>query len=204
MKPSTNYERNVFINCPFDKQYAVLFNAIVFTIHSLGLKPRCTKLVTGAENRLRKIIQLIHDSKYGIHDISRVELDEENNLPRFNMPFELGIDLACKEFAPERIDKELIILDSEQYRLFKCLSDIGGFDPRAHNNDREEIIQIVSDWLRENLKNPELPNAKQIYQDYKDFLKYYKIIRRGLPKNPAFVDFSFIIADWLNKLREKQ
>jgi len=32
---SNNYEENVFINCPFDDEYKILFNAIVFAIHDL-------------------------------------------------------------------------------------------------------------------------------------------------------------------------
>ncbi|MEA2238824.1 MAG: hypothetical protein QOC81_3548 [Thermoanaerobaculia bacterium] len=30
------YERNVFINCPFDDDYAPLFEAIVFAINDAG------------------------------------------------------------------------------------------------------------------------------------------------------------------------
>lgn len=123
------YKENVFINCPFDKEYDPLFQAIVFTIHSVGLRPRCTKDITGSKNRLKKIIELIGDARYGIHDISRIELDPKNNLPRLNMPFELGLDIGCKELGGDYVDKELLVLDSELYRYLKCISDIAGHDP---------------------------------------------------------------------------
>jgi hypothetical protein len=44
---------------------------------------------------LSKIEKLIEVSKYGIHDISRTELNA-HNFPRFNMPFELGIFFGAK------------------------------------------------------------------------------------------------------------
>ena len=41
---------------------------------------------------------LISASPRSIHDLSRVELGE-NELPRFNMPFELGMALGAKRFG---------------------------------------------------------------------------------------------------------
>lgn len=38
---STEYDLNVFINCPFDKDYAPLFDAILFAIYKCGFRPRC-------------------------------------------------------------------------------------------------------------------------------------------------------------------
>jgi hypothetical protein len=39
-KPTSSYEDNVFINCPFDKQYKPVFSAIVFAIHDAGFIAR--------------------------------------------------------------------------------------------------------------------------------------------------------------------
>ena len=36
------FERNVFVNCPFDPQYLPLLRPLLFTIIYLGLKPRLT------------------------------------------------------------------------------------------------------------------------------------------------------------------
>lgn len=100
MAVSPTYYQNVFINCPFDKQYEPLFQAITFTVYFCGFLPKCALSEDdGSQLRLKKILLLIEDCKYGIHDISRTELDEVNNLPRFNMPFEMGLFFACKEFG---------------------------------------------------------------------------------------------------------
>ena len=91
---------NVFINCPFDTDYKALFYAIVFTVHDCGFVARCA-LEEGDASQVRidKIYSIIAECRYGIHDISRTELDENFGLPRFNMPLELGIFLGAKKFG---------------------------------------------------------------------------------------------------------
>ena len=69
--PKGKYEYNVFINCPFDLDYLHLRNAIVFAIYDCGFIPRCALEVDNGGNvRVEKIIQIIRESKLGIHDIS--------------------------------------------------------------------------------------------------------------------------------------
>src|SRR5690349_7037133 len=89
----------VFINCPFDDDYTPLLKAIIFSVNRCGFLP-VTALSedNGLENRLLKIQSCIKACRYGIHDISRTELNE-NGLPRFNMPFELGIFFGAKYFG---------------------------------------------------------------------------------------------------------
>jgi hypothetical protein len=95
-----DFDRNVFINCPFDPVFAPMFEAIVFCIHALGFQARCAlERLDSSQVRIQKIIQLIRMSRYSIHDLSRTELDDIHGLPRFNMPLELGIDLGCKHSA---------------------------------------------------------------------------------------------------------
>jgi hypothetical protein len=109
------YDRNVFINCPFDSEYTPLFEAIVFAVNDAGFRPTCAReRLDSSQVRLQKIFELISSSRYSIHDLSRTGLDETSSLPRFNMPLELGIDLGCKAFSGDCSDKSLLIFDSEQ------------------------------------------------------------------------------------------
>ena len=86
----SNYEDNVFINCPFDEEYRPMFRAMVFVIHDAGFIARCAlEAENSAQARLDKILNIIDECKYGIHDLSRTELSHNSGLPRFNMPFEL-------------------------------------------------------------------------------------------------------------------
>ncbi len=117
MIPS-HYSDNVFINCPFDEDYKPFLDAIVFTVYDCGFIVRCALEEDDASQvRIDKIYSIIEDCKYGIHDISRTELDRTSNLPRFNMPFELGVFLGTKKFgSEEQKRKKCLILDKEQYR----------------------------------------------------------------------------------------
>ncbi len=148
-----NYDRNVFINCPFDDQYQPLFYAIVFAVNDMGFRSRCAKDESNAgKGRIEKIQDLIAQCKYSIHDISRVDLDPINNLPRFNMPLELGLDLGCKQYGrPYHQEKVILVMDTEQYRYQKYISDLAGRDPVAHHNDDEQVINEVRNWLRREL-----------------------------------------------------
>ena len=125
---SIHYNDNVFINCPFDAKYKSLFDAMVFAIHDCGFIPRCALEEEDASQvRIDKIYSIIADCRYGIHDISRTELDKGSGLPRFNMPLELGVFLGAKKFGIEEQErKKCLILDAEPYRYQQFISDIAG------------------------------------------------------------------------------
>nr|MCU0882759.1 hypothetical protein [Hyphomonadaceae bacterium] len=87
------FERSVFINCPFDEAYAPLLGAMAFCVTELGYFPRfAPENANNAANRLERIIDLIRTSRFGIHDLSRSRALKKGEYARFNMPFELGVD----------------------------------------------------------------------------------------------------------------
>ena len=90
-----SYEDSVFINCPFDSEYRAIFYALVFAVYDCGYVARCALEVDDSGLvRIQKIQQMISDCRFGVHDISRVESDPQTQLPRFNMPLELGLFLG--------------------------------------------------------------------------------------------------------------
>jgi hypothetical protein len=195
------YEQNVFINCPFDDDYAPLFEAIVFTINDAGFRSKCAReRLDSSQVRLQKIVELISSSRYSIHDLSRTTLDVANALPRFNMPLELGIDLGCKAFNPDCADKSFLIFDSEQYRFQKFVSDISGQDIHQHGNSAETAVTRVRDWLRTESGRTDLPGGAAIYGRYERFRADLPAICSELKLDLAqltFADFSYTIARWL-------
>jgi hypothetical protein len=203
---SVDFERNVFINCPFDEPYGPLFNAIVFTVHDVGFRPRCALEVSNAgQSRLNKILGIISDCKYSIHDLSRTELDATSGLPRFNMPLELGLDLGCKRFG-NSLQKEKVglILDIESYRYQKFMSDISGQDIYAHGGDDKKVVEIVRNWLRLELdpRIIKIPGGAKIYQRYLEFQSALPILCERLnwdSKQLPFVDISYAIASWISE-----
>jgi len=204
--PHDEYERNVFINCPFDDDYAPLFEAIVFAINDAGFRPKCAReRLDSSQVRLHKIVELISASRYSIHDLSRTALDERTSLPRFNMPLELGIDLGCKAFNPDCADKSFLIFDSEQYRFQKYVSDISGQDLHQHANSPKAAVTHVRDWLRTETDRDDIPGGAAIYDRYEKFRAELPAICLELEldlAHLAFADFSYTIARWLRRTPE--
>ncbi|CAN7633997.1 hypothetical protein [Mesorhizobium sp. LjRoot246] len=126
--------RDVFINCPFDVAFAPSFHALVFGVLACGFRARCAReMDDGAETRIDKLYRIVEESRYGVHDLSRTELDPINNLPRFNMPLELGLFLGAKRYGDdEQKKKRCLILDVAQYRYQQFISDLAGMDITAH------------------------------------------------------------------------
>jgi hypothetical protein len=197
------YSENVFINCPFDRDYSALFDAIVFTVTDCGFRPLCAReRMNSAQIRLDKIVDLIRDSRYSIHDLSRTEIDEKYSLPRFNMPLELGIALGCAKFGSGRQrTKSVLILDRRQYRYQKFVSDIAGQDIKEHNNKPRSIIEAVRNFLRTESTLTDIPGSEYIGARYRKFKRDLPEIATVAHLNPAkltYVDYCETITRWLD------
>lgn len=133
-------DRDVFLNVPFDKKYEPIFLALIGGLVALGRKPRCVlEIPDSGTGRLTRILKLIASCRTSIHDLSRVTGSGNARLPRFNMPFELG--LACCLSALERHD--FFLFEARSYRLQKTLSDVNGIDPQIHEGKQEGAITCL-------------------------------------------------------------
>jgi hypothetical protein len=122
----------VFLNIPYDKKFARLYVAYIVGLVHLGLKPKVTLGIPGGERRLDRIVELIQSCRYSIHDLSRVELSKAApRIPRFNMPFELGLTVAWAKLYPNQ--HTWFVCETERYRVDRSLSDLGGTDPNIHD-----------------------------------------------------------------------
>ena len=159
--PRGAYDRNVFINCPFDGDFQPLRDAIVFAVMNCGFLPRCAlERVDSGEVRIEKICRIISECRFGIHDISRTELSADSRLPRFNMPFELGLYLGAARFGEIKQRKKCsLIFDTEPYRYQKFLSDIAGQDISAHHGNPAQAISQIRDWLATSSRRSDLPGG---------------------------------------------
>ncbi len=166
-----SYDNSVFVNCPFDDGYKELLYAIVYTIYKCGFSPRSALEEDNAlVNRLAKIEDIIEQCKFGIHDLSRTETNKQN-LPRFNMPFELGIFFGARRFGGEvQKSKVALILERERYLYQQYISDLNGIDTKAHHNQPEKAIKIVRDWLQ-SASNSKIDGHVKIITEYKNFIE---------------------------------
>ncbi|PHY17657.1 hypothetical protein CSW59_18240 [Caulobacter sp. BP25] len=191
----------MFINCPFDSAYSPTFRALIFVIYACGFRPRSAmELDDGGQTRIDKLYGLIGECRYGIHDLSRTELDTANQLPRFNMPLELGIFLGAKRFGgKDQSAKRLLILDVERYRYQRFISDLAGMDIHGHDGDATVALRTTRDWLA-NVSRRQLPSADRVARLFQSFMADLPALAADLefdPKNIPYVDFERMIVGWL-------
>lgn len=176
----------------------------MFAICDCGFEARCALEDDDASRiRVDKICDLISESKYGIHDISRVTLDHAHRLPRFNMPLELGLWLGAKRFGSKRDkEKRALVLDklANRYQLF-C-SDIAGQDATFHNNDAATLVRRIRNWLRNSpeYKQVTFPSADTMVHRYLRFHAELPALCRiqGLNlRSLEFNDYATLVAGWL-------
>jgi len=168
------FEKSVFINCPFDKDYEPILQAILFCLIYLGFRPRiATEANDSADVRLVKIRTLIEESKYSIHDLSRCQAKKKGEHFRLNMPFELGIDYGCRQyFGDGRESKRLLILEERSYRYQAALSDLAGCDIKTHSGNFEKAVRSVRNWLVSEARIA-ADGATRILGAYVDFQEWY-------------------------------
>jgi hypothetical protein len=172
--PALPFERSVFINCPFDEAYEPILQAILFCVVFLGFYPRIARERNdSAEVRVEKITSLIEASKYSIHDLSRAQAAKKGEFYRLNMPFEYGIDWACRRwFGSGRNAKRLLVLEERPYRYQAALSDISGSDIQYHKNDFQIAVRKVRNWLVSEA-GIEASGAARVLAHYADFQGWY-------------------------------
>ena len=68
---------SVFLNIPYDAAFENLLLAYIAGISAFGFTPRATLEIPFGQRRLDRILALIRQSKYSIHDLSRVQLDRK-------------------------------------------------------------------------------------------------------------------------------
>lgn len=207
-EPPPRYESNVFINCPFDEEYYSLLRPLLFTILYLGYNPRiASERLDAGENRIDKICELISESRYSIHDLSRLKSAKADEFYRLNMPFELGIEYGARLFGDDFLsDKRCLILEKNLYDFRKAVSDLSGVDIKAHGNEPDEIVRAVRDWFVETIGLRDVHTATVVWYLFSDFTTafYEKMLAAGSPERdieqmplPEYIDH---IRDWLETI----
>ena len=196
--------RDVFINCPFTADYQNHFQAIVFTVVRSGFTPRCARESDdGGEVRFEKICRIISGCPYAVHDISKTEPDADSGLPRFNMPFELGLFLGAKRFGgrPHR-QKKSLIFDRAPFRYQSFISDISGQDIHPHNGEVDQLIRELATWLRDQARDPKVPGGIAVADEYSKFKVDLPSIAGDMQlqlSELTFKDLVAVVARWIVK-----
>jgi hypothetical protein len=159
----------------------------------------------GGRRKPEKISRIIEECRYGIHDLSYVQIDPGTGLPRFNMPLELGLFLGCKRFGGRsQRQKACLILDRRPFRYRLSLSDIAGQDVHAYNGKAAEVILKIRDWLRVSSRRTGLPGGSEVLLRYRRFQRDLPKICAQLKREPAeltFADYSETAEYWIIRNR---
>lgn len=159
------FRDSVFLNVPFDKRYEPLFVALVTGLVALRRRPRCVLEVPDAgAGRLSRILELMRSCAASAHDLSRVTTSGPagKRVPRFNMPFELG--LACALSHVDGGKHSFVLLEEQPYRLQRSLSDLSGLDPYVHRGTPRGVLSVLSDWLGSQAHDPTPRRMERLFE----------------------------------------
>jgi len=161
---------SVFLNLPYDDKFQPLFLGYIAGVSALGMVPHATLEIPGGERRLDRILALMADCRYSVHDLSRVQLDRKSpSTPRFNMPFELGLAVAHSKRIPQHT---FYVFEELKHRLSKSLSDLDGTDVYIHGATLNGLFaQLMDAFVRANRQ----PTVTQMWT-------IYHKLRRSLPE----------------------
>ncbi len=203
------FDSNVFVNCPFDNAYSPLLRPLLFTILYFNLNPIISQNQSSSNIRINQIKKFIKDSKYGIHDLSRCKPMKKNDLPRFNMPYELGLDVGCAEYGSKKYrEKKILILETNKYHYQKVLSDIAGQDIENHDDDPATLVRKVRNWFSAIDQSNSYPSGNEIWIAYNQF---YADLTRTLTSKGFTAqeisemptsDFIKFAKQWIEKFRQ--
>lgn len=175
-----DFDRNVFINCPYSRDYREFLWAIVFVLVRLGLEPKTASQDSDTGDlRIEKIKRLIETCRHGIHDLSLVISGAAGEPARMNMPYELGIDLGARWFGKAPLDRKVtLVLEKNAGSVKKALSDLGGNDPRTYSGSVDELIgQLRQHFYAFLAKEPggipdNFPTHDDLWNDWIEFIPW--------------------------------
>jgi hypothetical protein len=114
--------------------------------------------------------ELIKESKYSVHDLSRLKSKKRGEFYRLNMPFELGIDYASRRFASNYLKtKKYLILEKGIFDYRKALSDMSGVDIKNHDNKPAKLVQAIRNWFVETVGLSKVAGPTAIWYKFNDF-----------------------------------
>jgi hypothetical protein len=118
--------------------------ALVAALVCTGQTPRTVLEIPPSAGRLDRLLDLISGCPYSLHDLSRVQLSNGRlRVPRFNMPFELGLAVGLAQRAPKR--HQFRLLEERSFRVQHSLSDLNGYDPYIHHGTPSGMYNAICD-----------------------------------------------------------
>lgn len=155
-------KQSVFLNIPYDNAFENLFLAYIAGISAFGFIPRAAIEVPYSSQRLDRLLSIIRECAFSIHDLSRVQLDRTPpRTPRFNMPFELGLAVALQESIARH---QWVVCETRANRFEKSLSDLKGTDAYIHEGRIRGLFRELGNIFIRGVRQPTVDEMMQIYR----------------------------------------
>jgi hypothetical protein len=192
---------SVFLNIPYDREFEDLYLAYIVGLTQLGLRVNVTLAIPN-QGRLEAIIDLIKESNFSIHDLSRIK--SSKGIPRFNMPLELGLALHRSHVTRGR--HRVYVFESKPYRAQRSTSDINGIDPQIHNQTPKGVMRGLRNIFRQPGDVTTVPEMLLSYRAVKKKLSELRLNAGGQSLFQASVFHDLTVAalvefDRLKRLR---
>jgi hypothetical protein len=137
--------------------------------------------ITTSSRRLERILELIQECNYSIHDLSRVQLNRDRpRTPRFNMPFELGLAVALERTAVP--GHAWVVCESQRFRLKKSLTDLDGTDPYIHDGTVNGVLRELGNFFVRGGNQPTVDEMAKVYRILRANFK--SVLRRAGASHP--------------------
>lgn len=138
----------VFLNYPFDSEFAPLAQALDFAVVAAGLLPvSALDLSSPDRPRLDMLLEAIALCHYSVHDLSRATGEGESNFVRMNIPLEMGLALY-PALTSQRAEHRCAFFVASPHEYKSFAGDLAGLDPRCHNGDPRTALMLMYEWLR--------------------------------------------------------
>ena len=166
---------HVFINLAFDRDHEWLYLALIAGLSALGFIPRSVLQVPAdGQIRLKRLHDVLRECGSSVHDLSCVDIS--GGVPRFNMPFELGLAVAIK-LADRRY--RWFVMEARRHRLLRSLSDLNGHDPFIHEGKPTGVLRALRNAFRTQRTPPRLEALVRVHRELSKAAQRLKAAQRG-------------------------
>jgi hypothetical protein len=178
--------RDVFINIPFDAGHERIYLALIAGLVSFGLNPRSVLQIPANADRLRRLHDVISSCAFSLHDLCRVQLSRAAGfrVPRFNMPFELGIAVGIAVADPQQ-RYQWRTLEEKPHRLGVSLSDVLGYETAIHGGTVHGTLNALLD-IFDSLPDRPLTELEDLQWVYRQLSRYRGTLGANVYRPNAF------------------
>jgi hypothetical protein len=180
---------DVYLNLPCEPDFSELLLAYIAGLAVRGLRPRTALEITGGERRLDRIVDLVRQCNYSVHDLT-----PPFGGPRLNMAFELALAVGYQRTHPD--SHTWFVFETRRGRIERTLSDLNGSDIFIHQGKPARLFSELNNAFVRSKRQPSMSEMRRMLADMKDALP--AILQRSGSKTPftarVFADLRVLAA----------